>query len=224
MEIIDLKIYTQNFNEQIDFYSNTLELEIISSSSTHAIFKIGKSRLHFIQSQKSYPYHFAINVSGNKINKALSWLKERVEVLTFENIEIQDFRNWNAEAIYFYDKDKNIVEFIVRKNLDYQSTSHFSNESLKEISEIGIPVINIEDTFTKLHYVSDLNMFDGDFNKFCAIGDEKGLFICINKKTKKWFPTNDKAFSADFSIKFKHNNKGYNLAFNDGFFQNIITR
>ncbi|MEO0572284.1 MAG: VOC family protein, partial [Bacteroidota bacterium] len=127
--------------------------------------------------------------------------------------EIQDFDFWNAKAIYFYDMDHNIVEFIARKNLKNGTDKEFNSNSLLEISEIGIPVNDIETTFNTLNTLSNLSKYDGGFEKFCAIGDENGLFICINKQLKNWFPTGDKAHSSEFGITFEENGKEYAMEF-----------
>jgi len=117
MKIKDLKIYSKNLSQQIDFYSNTIGLKVIENSEKRAVFQVGNSRITFEENEKFLPYHFAINIPCNKEDEALSWLKERVEILKDEQNEIQDFDFWNAKAIYFYDSDKNIIEFIARKNM-----------------------------------------------------------------------------------------------------------
>jgi catechol-2,3-dioxygenase len=130
--------------------------------------------------------------------------------------EIQDFDTWNAKAVYFYDIDNNIVEFIARKNLNYKSTEKFNKNSLLEISEIGIPTTNIEKEFAFLNKKLGLSIYDGGFNDFCAIGTEKGLFICINKNVKGWYPVNDKAYSSDFELKVIIEKEKFNIAYLNG--------
>ena len=158
----------------------------------------------------------AINISCNQELEALNWLKQRVEILTYNENEIQDFFNWNAKAIYFYDMDDNIIEFIARKNLENTSHCEFGSANLLEISEIGLPVQDIENTYTSLCDIVPLQIYDGGFGKFCAIGNEHGLFICIDKNQKDWFPTGDKAYSSEFEIEFMENEVKYNLAFKGG--------
>lgn len=213
MKIKELKIYTQNLLDQIDFYSNQIGLDLIETSETEAQFMVGKSILKIVKSEKFKPYHFAINIPKNKENEALKWLKERVKILKDGKTEIQDFDFWNAKAIYFYDIDQNIVEFIARKNMKNESKEEFSVNSLLEISEIGMPVNDIETTFSTLKKIANIEIFDGGFERFCAIGDENGLFICINKKIKDWFPTGDKAHSSEFEIKINENGCEYELEF-----------
>jgi hypothetical protein len=54
-------------------------------------------------------------------------------------------------------------------------------------------------------------IFDGDFSSFCALGNDEGLFILIDKNKKKWFPTNDVAHASDIIVK-----GDYNFAFKNG--------
>ncbi|WKK67068.1 VOC family protein [Lutimonas zeaxanthinifaciens] len=216
MKIKELKIRTPNLERQILFYSDKIGLELLFRSEYEAVFLVGKSKLKLVKSKESLPYHFAINIPFNKENEALKWLKERVEILRDGKNEIQDFRFWNAKAMYFYDLDKNIVEFIARRNLKNESQADFDVASLLEISEIGMPVNDIGVAFNKLNEISNLEQFDGGLERFCAIGDENGLFICINKNKKDWYPTGDKAHSSEFEIEFEHNNREFAVKFING--------
>ncbi|MBO0322237.1 VOC family protein [Muricauda sp. CAU 1633] len=216
MEIQELKIYTQSLLRQIDFYSKKIGLDVIDMSENQAVFQVGKSKLRMIKSERFHPYHFAINIPCNKEIEALEWLRKRVEILTDGIREIQDFKSWNAKAVYFYDPDHNIVEFIARKNLKNERQTDFDAASLLEISEIGMPVSDIETAFNTLYTIANVEKYDGGFESFCAIGDEHGLFICINKQIKSWFPIGDKANSADFEIKFREQGGRHEIAFVNG--------
>ncbi|MBN2777949.1 MAG: VOC family protein [Bacteroidales bacterium] len=216
MKINELKIYCSNLSKQTKFYTQIIGLELVKKTDIDAIFQIGNSRLRFVEDENFLPYHYAINIPCNQENEALKWLKKRVDILKNGNIEIQDFDFWNAKAIYFYDTDKNIVELIARKNLKNESDKVFNENSLLEISEIGIPVNDIKSTYGHLAEVVEMKIFDGGFDRFCAIGDENGLFICINKQLKDWFPTSDKAYSSEFTIDFIEKGKDYKLEFKNG--------
>lgn len=216
MHIKELKIYTSKLNEQIEFYSEVLGLAIEKQSDDSVSFKIGKSLFIIENRANSTPYHFAFNIPPNKEHEALKWLKERVEILKDGDNEIIDFYDWNAKAIYFYDADKNIVEFIARKNLKYTGDKNFDKNSLIEISEIGVPLNNIEPALAVLSAQLGLKIYDGGMDRFCAIGSENGLFICINKNSKDWFPTNDKAYSSEFEIRVEEKESECKLKFKDG--------
>jgi len=216
MKIKELKIYTRNISKQTDFYANKMGLKIWGRSEYKVSFQVGKSMLTLIENEQFKPYHFAINIPSNQIVEGLEWLKTRTTILKDGINEIHHFDFWNAKAIYFYDEDKNIVEFIGRKNLGYERDQDFSANSLIEISEIGIPVNNIEATYTTLKETTNIELFDGGFEKFCAIGDETGLFICIDKNKKDWYPTGEKAYFSEFEIRLEEKEREFELEFVDG--------
>lgn len=213
MKIKELILNTNNLREQYYFYKEILGLKVNEKTEEYVRFQIGRSELRLIQSDNFQPYHFAINIPSNKEAEALDWLKSRLTILKDGKTEVQDFDFWNAKAIYFYDNDRNIVEFIARKNLNNQSEETFDINSICEISEIGMPVSNIESAYNKLNELVNIQIYDGGFERFCAVGDETGLFICINKHKKDWFPTGDKAYSSAFKIKFEEKGNEYELAF-----------
>ncbi len=66
-----------------------------------------------------------------------------------------------------------------------------------------------------LRQKAGLNIYDGDLERFCPVGDEHGLFICVNYEIKDWFPTGDKAFASDFEIEFEENDKTFCFTFRD---------
>lgn len=216
MQITELTLYSSNLNQLKDFYTNILDIPLHSETENHIGFVIGDSLLKFKYQLNSTPYHIAINIPSNKEHEALAWLKDRVAILNHFDDEIIDFINWNAKAIYFYDTDKNIIEFIARKNLKTDSLQPFTSLSLLEISEIGMPVNHIEKVFQTLNKTATFPIYFGDLNKFCAIGNERGLFIVIDKNHKNWFPTNDKAFASDFKAVIFTNDKQYTINFSKG--------
>lgn len=201
MKIKELILFTNNLDRQIDFYTTILEFPIVNSTPESCSFKMGDSILTLKYKGKIVPCHYAINIPSFKEVEALYWLKERVDILSFDEKEIIDFSNWNAKAIYFYDLDKNIVEFIARKNLDYKSDLKFSTKSVLSISEIGLVSNQIRKTFQKLNEIASIEVYSGDFDRFCAVGNDNGMFILVNNKLKKWFPTGDLIEQSDFKIR-----------------------
>ncbi|SNR63686.1 hypothetical protein SAMN06265371_107136 [Lutibacter agarilyticus] len=201
MKIKELILFTNKLDQQIDFYTTVLEFPVEISTPEYTSFKVGESILTFKYRKDVTPYHFALNIPSNKEKEALYWLKERVDILSFDNQEIIDFSNWNAKAIYFYDLDNNIVEFISRKNMNLDSEQKFSSKVVNNISEIGMYSNNIKNTFQKLNSLNKIEVYSGDMEQFCAVGDEKGLFIIANADLRKWFPTGDVIHQSDFIVK-----------------------
>lgn len=216
MNIKELRIFTPNLKEQISFYQNVLGFRIVREIRSSASFAVGSSVLTFIEKKGATPYHFAFNIPCNKEAEALSWLKSRVEILKEGMNEMLDFSSWNAKAIYFYDHDNNIVEFIARKNLHNDSDKPFDQESILEISEIGVPTDNIDEVYISIHNTLGINLYDGDLDRFCAIGDENGLFICVDKNKKKWYPANDTAYLSNFYAIVRSVEKDFNVSCSNG--------
>ncbi len=217
MKIKELTFFTSNFEAQIEFYSEVLEFDIVSKNTSACTFKVGNSLLKFVKSKKSKPYHFAFNISSNKEIEASDWLKERVTLLSFEEKEIINFESWKAKALYFYDADDNIVEFIARKNLNVESNLPFTNKSILNISEMAFASTNIKETVAILNSIKPIKKYSGDFKRFCTLGNEEGLFIIVNPTLKKWFPTDDDIYMSDFKIK-----GDYNLEFKNGKFTELV--
>lgn len=216
MYINELFIFTTNLLVQRDFYCKTLGLEVMWETNTGFTLKMGRSLLHMEYALHSTPYHYAINIPANQVPEALQWLQQRVEILKDGNKEVQDFTAWNAQAMYFYDAGKNIVELIARHDLKTHSDREFGPKALLEISEIGIPTDDIEGIYNLVSRHAGLTIYSGNFRNFCAIGDPNGLLICINKKEKGWFPTNDTAYPSDFRLSMTTGDREYQLAFDKG--------
>lgn len=213
MKIEELEIYTARLNQQKEFYRQVLGLEISNEDSKSFQVRLGFSFLKFVQKKDSTPYHIAIHIPDKQEEKALEWLTSRVKILKAGDDEIVDFSNWNAKSVYFYDEDLNIMELISRRDFFKAESSVFSSKNFLGIAEIGLATNDISQKFKFLNEQCDLEVFDGNFEKFCAIGDDEGLLITINKNLKDWFPTDDKAFSSNFRIKFKNEGSKYELEF-----------
>jgi len=213
MKIESLNIYTSKLEEQLKFFRDLFGLTIQNYTEESFEVVIGYSTLKLIKKAHATPYHIAFHIPDKQEEIALDWVKERVAIIKSYNNEIVDFSNWDAKSLYFYDKDENILEFISRRELNPPKSAIFSEESILGISEIGLATENIKEKFDILNKHCQLEVFDGNFEKFCAIGDPHGLIITINKDLKDWFPANDKAYASEFSLKFSHQNKNHHLEF-----------
>jgi hypothetical protein len=212
MDIKKLVLYTSDLPRQLHFYKNTLRFPAIDIASNYFELDVGTSILRFeLRNSPHIPYHFAINIPSNKAVEALQWLRPLTPLINYNNTDLINFTNWNAQSIYFFDKEQNIVELIARSNLQKYSNLAFNGTELLGISEIGMAVESIETTYNTLNQIKQLPIYDGNFEKFCAAGDECGLFIIVDSRTKQWFPTDINAQPADFIIE-----GDYNFEFRDG--------
>ncbi|MDF1864134.1 MAG: hypothetical protein P1U70_04845 [Saprospiraceae bacterium] len=215
MRIKKLKLYSNQINKLIHFYESVLGFEITKKKSTYFEVKIGYTILAFEESNQACYYHFAFNIPSFQSLNALKWLQKRVEILPDETGKlICEFVNWNAEAIYFYDPAGNVLEFIARKNLNIVANEKFSSKSVINISEMAMPVNDVKAHFDFLNNEFEdfsIEKYSGDYKRFCASGDEEGLFIIVDTKVKKWYPTNKPSLAFPFEIWFESNNKNYHL-------------
>ncbi len=198
MKIKRLQLFTSRLQEQKKFYSEVLGFTITGETEDAFDVPIGESLLRFRKGPGNPYYHYAVNIPSNQIEEARKWLSQKVELLTWEEKYVVDFPNWNAKALYFYDAGQNIVELIARRNLRLPSDKLFSIESLRHISEIGLPAKDISQVFHILHTRCGLERYDGDLERFGAVGSETGLFIVVNHAIKKWIPNMDEAFPFPF--------------------------
>ena len=212
MKIQALTLYTSNLKSQLTFYKDTLGFVVLEKNDSNFTLKTGSSRLTFISNENATPYHFAFNIPAYHEQEALNWLKQRVSIIKDKDLEIMEFEDWRAKAVYFYDADHNIVEFISRQKITTEVPLPFTIQSVLSISEIGLVTDNIEPVYQKLDSLG-VDVFDGNMHRFCAAGDDNGLFIIINPNVKNWFPTDEKAFYSPFEIEIEIERNYYDLKY-----------
>jgi hypothetical protein len=218
MEITQVILQSSSLKEITGFYGGLLELPVEQNkNNTGTNIGIGSTRLVFQQATAADPfYHFAINIPANKIDEAMQWLRQRVELIWLDdyNSYIADFTNWHAKSVYFYDPAGNIVELIARFDLHNTSPLDFSAAQFLSVSELGIVFKAGElDTGTEnLLKQHRLNYFDkqAPLPQFKAIGDDQGLFIVV-PENRNWYPTKKKAGIFPMTIEFDNKGSSYVL-------------
>jgi len=151
MKIKEIILFSNNIQNQRQFYKTVLGFEMIEDTAKRISFKIGTSQLVFMYKEKIKASHVAFNIPYNAIYDALKWLGDKVEVLQFENKKVADFSSWKAKAIYFYDADNNIMEFIARERIDIESDEAFTPRLIISISEMAIATDNIETIYKDIN-------------------------------------------------------------------------
>ncbi len=196
MKILEIEIQTDNLKETETFYVETLGFKLLNKSDDYIKFKTGHSKLTFIKSENINPkYHFAFNIPNNKLEEVINWAESRIKLIeNDENSIIANFESWNANAIYFYDNNNNIVEFIARHDLENATEKPFDTSIIESISEIGIVTEKPLELAENLIETSELYYFDKSTKseKFVALGNDNGLFIIV-ETNRKWYPTEQKA-------------------------------
>ena len=192
MKLHHIQIQSNNIQETAAFYQNVLNLPILEKDSRSVTIQVGKSVLKFIENlQFNSIYHFAFNIPQNKLEEAIQWATNKLDLIVIEDTTvIANFENWNANAIYFYDNNGNILEFIVRYDLNNAQTEPFNSQSILNISEIGIVNENPLMLANQLITQHGLEFFSKNDNSklFTALGDDEGLLIMV-RPNRNWYPT-----------------------------------
>lgn len=213
MKLKHIQIQSNNIQQTTIFYQDVLELPIIEKKTNSISIQAGNSVLEFVENAafKSI-YHLAFNIPENKLEEAIQWCKSKVDLIVIEDQNvITNFENWNANAVYFYDNNGNLLEFIARHDLENSKTESFSSKSILNISEIGIVNENPLELGNQLIEKYGLEFFTKNTNSelFAAIGDDEGLLIMV-KPNRNWYPTQTPSESNKTEIKLE--NKGMSIA------------
>lgn len=212
MKLQKLQLNCSNLDELKYFYTQKFNFKKTGETEDSFTMKIGESLLTFNQNrlQNSY-YHFAFNIPYGMVDKALRWVKKRVNVIKFEGQEIQEFDSWNARSFYFIDPAQNIVELIGRKPLDYPNHRRFNVNCFQNISEVGLAVENIRSARQSINQIAHAPKFSGNDRNFMAYGNHEGLLIVVDRNDKQWFPTKAKAKSYPMQCEFTEGASAYHL-------------
>ncbi len=176
-----------------EFYVNTLGLGIESEKDEEITFIAGASTITFVKIDPSLGdpwYHFAFNIPENKLRKARTWQLERTEIIPtpkrardpkFPN-DVRHFRNWNAHSIFFWDPAGNLLEYIARHDLRNGADGEFTSKDILNVSEIAFVVDDQHQESKGLHNNFALDVYPKNSSFWWAMGDEKGLLLCIPKR------------------------------------------
>lgn len=211
MQIDELILKSNDIRGTYEFYTGALGLELLEEHKNAIVLRAGKSILRFEYEQQGNPfYHFAFNITNNKLEEALNYLENKVSILPYNNSRIVDYTNWNARSFYFHDNNGSIVEFIVRLDLPYQTEAPYSSNCIREISEIGIVTDDVPATAKVLTTEYGLAYFPPGPVKeeFTVIGDDTGLLL-ITQAGRGWVPTDKPAEKYPVHVNF---NKGKTFA------------
>lgn len=216
MKLEHIQIQTNDIQSTIRFYENILELPIIEKNENSVVIQAGNSILKFIEnSEFDSIYHLALNIPENKLDEAIEWCKSKVDLIFIEDKKvITNFENWNANAIYFYDNNGNLLEFIARHDLDNSQTEAFSSKAILNISEIGIVNENPLELGKQLVAKHGLQFFSKNVNTelFSAIGNDEGLLIIV-QPNRNWYPTQTPSESNKTEVRIENNGNKIELNF-----------
>lgn len=216
MQIQELILLTNDLVATKKFYEHTLGFKKITETETGISLAVGTSKLSFelVSQNQSPKYHFAFNIPSNKSQDALDWAIQRTNLIETGGSFVADFDFWNAKAIYFFDNNLNILEFISRSDLNNPSNQPFSVESIVNINEIGLvtdqPLQLAREIVERTH--TDYFEKGPKSEDFVALGNDNGLFV-ISNPNRKWYPTQEFAEKWPVKCKITVAKTNYELAF-----------
>lgn len=190
MQIRKVRLKTGDLAAVRNFYHTTLMLPLVGEGADSLTVQAGTTHLTFVYAAGwQGRYHAAFDVPENRIAEAAGWIKTRARLATLNGETIlQSSDHWNANMVYFYDAEGNILEFIARHNQPNRSNAPFDENSIIAVSEIGLGTRDVRATAASLCTQLGLAVYDGaGSDTFTAVGDEQGLVIVV-KEGRSWYP------------------------------------
>ncbi len=192
-----LRLFTAAPLEEMKrFYHDLLGLAVTSQSAEELTIQAGLTSITFVPAPPELGgpfYHFAFNIPHNKLLAARTWQLERTELVNwpanksdpaYPN-DVRHFRSWNAHSLFFWDPANNVVEYIARHDLnnDAPDPGDFSTADILYASEIAFVVDDQNAQARKLNKALGLPVYPKGQSFWWAMGDERGLLLCIPKRT-----------------------------------------
>jgi catechol 2,3-dioxygenase-like lactoylglutathione lyase family enzyme len=206
MNITRLTLLTDDLATTKAFYLDVAGLALLHADESELRFRAGDTELVFRQSEGIQPvYHFAFTIPANKFEEAMELLRRKTQLISLPDGEtVSDFSNWNAKAFYFYDNNGNILEYIVRYDLENASDQPFSGGSICCISEIGLVTDHVPDLAQQINETYHIPFFQKQprADHFTVLGDDNGLFIIVIKE-RHWYPTTVAAEAFPIIVTFR---------------------
>lgn len=182
---------THLIDELMDLYGSTLGFEIVEQDEGFFSFRAGATTFEFMQAEPDTEpfYHFAFNISENKIEAAREWQLERTPLMPIpESLQSRDhsegivnFASWNAHAMYFYDPAGNVVEYIARHDLRNARDGAFGIADVDCVSEIAFIVDDVAEDGNLIGAVAGVSDFRPGDDQFRALGDSDGLLLIMKR-------------------------------------------
>jgi catechol 2,3-dioxygenase-like lactoylglutathione lyase family enzyme len=194
VELVEVRLASAHPDAQRSLYGDVLGLEVSDAAGALAV-QIGAARLVFEPGRPS-PQHFAIRIPSAAYADALDWLGSRAELLVDDDGgHAFAFPDWNADAAYFRDPDRNVVELIAHHDLPEPYRPPFRPGSMLGVCEVGVPTDDVGDYLKSLERRTGERRWSGDGVSFAAAGDKRGSLIVV-RRGRVWYPTEDAAATA----------------------------
>lgn len=205
MKLLAIDLETADPVGTREFYTQRLDLPIVSESIESLTVQIGWTRLTFRSVMKPVaPHHFAINVPSGMLELCMHWFSLNYIDTQAQGQTVAEFPDWKARSAYFFDNNGNILEFIARHDLLCGDTNLTTADLFQCISEFGIVTPCVVKTTYQLAKGFGVKRFSKSksMHDFAALGDDNGLFI-ISKENRPWLFTNVPAAINNYQVMFE---------------------
>ncbi|GLB59260.1 hypothetical protein NCCP133_13930 [Cytobacillus sp. NCCP-133] len=211
MKIVQLNVKCHNLERMKDFYTNVLEMELISESEQFFIIMAGTTKILFEKDDSLPFYHVCFRTNADFYDYMFQKLGKESVLLPNENGEYSMF--WKGKQAYFADPDGNIIEMLERP-LEGGGKNRFG---WHDVGEIGMPVQDVARMEEELDVYLKNEQIDSS-ETFAFYGDTKGVFVLV-KEGRHWNPTERPAVifpikivaSGDREAYFKHEHYPYEI-------------
>jgi catechol 2,3-dioxygenase-like lactoylglutathione lyase family enzyme len=182
MKIYQLYLKCFHLEEMKKFYTEDLEMKLISESDKHFAVLAGTTKL-FFELDKNVPYyHVCFRTDSDYFNSMFDKLSDKSLLLPDEVGNYSMF--WEGKQAYFYDPDGNILEMLERP-------FHWGGNQPKtgwyDVGEIGMPVKQISALQETLSQTVS-TIYRSESETFSFYGDTEGVFVLV-KEGRNWYPT-----------------------------------
>ncbi len=219
MKINEVGLLCNDLDACQHFYVEVLDLPLLYRTEEELRLQAGSSRLVFYKATAINPvYHLAFTLPDNKLEEAMALLQAHVSILPLpDGRPVAEFEAWDARSFYFKDPCGNILEYIVRFDLQQQDESPFTGHLLISISEVGWVCAHVPQTAASLSTAYGLPYFSKQppAAQFTVLGDDEGLLI-LAAEGRPWYPTESTLAALFYTEVLLTNTQGQQLRLING--------
>ena len=203
MKIIEVTLPTTNIDSQEHCFSKRLGFTCKRKNANELLVHCGGNLINFVRAQRQFYFHYCFLIPPGSLAAAVTFLDERnFQPLLYEGQRIVDFGN--GRAVYFWDADGNIAEFIERPSLGHPAQNEFRISDVIQLNEIGMPCENPIAVAEELIQKFGISLVDEAVfrNDFVWCGDYEGVFL-LPKIGRNWMPCDKACEKNALSVKFE---------------------
>jgi len=212
MQFNRLTLLSSDISAQAEFYIK-LGFSIVNRSEKEVHVQVGSTLLVFKEDEgEEHFYHFAFLIPSDRIDDAIEHCRKNdIKLLLNNGKVITDFGT--GKAIYFFDRDGNIGEFIQRPSLGIEKQGPFSLDMIECVNEISLPAVDPLSKSKELIETFGIQTLPKEFNaKFNWVGDFRGVFLVVDVG-RHWLPTEIPAIRSRIQVDFETTNGRFNKEF-----------